>query len=234
LSSWAGRWAKRAKKNMQSYILDIHKTWNKLKDEKDIDTVEKIIVNLMEGWLDNLVNGAKKYIEELEVDSRNRVNMYHLALWVWHRLDSKRWANSKIQLKSKVVRSKTKLHVDHIIADKKFIKLFGEYENNINDDDSGITPNDIGNTMLLDSNFNISKNSKALKTWIMGVHEFKKNENKLKEWQRALSIPDSYFDPKEEDENLVTNDIKKRTLLIKKEVYEYIERKKDLKSKERT
>lgn len=232
LSSWAGRWAKRAKKNMQSYILDINKTWTVLENEKNIDAVKKIIVELMEKWLDDLVVGAKRYIDELAVDNRQRVNVYYLALWVWHRLDSRRWENSKIQLKSKVVRSKAKLHVDHMVADKKWKELFGEYENNdSNNGDDYITPNDIGNTMLLYSNFNLSKSSSALKTWIMGVHEFKKNEGKLKEWQKALSIPSSYFEPKEEDKDIIINDIKERTSLIKKEIYEYIERKKELQSK---
>jgi hypothetical protein len=55
-------------------------------------------------------------------------------------------------------------------------------------DDLATRCNEIGNCMLLEKNFNISKSNKSLKEFLEGVHEFKEGELLIDDWGRALDL----------------------------------------------
>src|ERR1700731_4607532 len=48
--------------------------------------------------------------------------------------------------------------------------------------------NDLGNCMLLEKNFNISKSNRPLKEFLQGVYEFKEGKWTIEEWARALDL----------------------------------------------
>ena len=48
--------------------------------------------------------------------------------------------------------------------------------------------NELGNCMLLEKNFNISKSNKPLKKFLEQVHEFKDGQTKIEEWATALEL----------------------------------------------
>ncbi len=48
--------------------------------------------------------------------------------------------------------------------------------------------NELGNCMLLEKNFNISKSNKPLKQFLEGVHEFKTGTVTVEEWAAALDL----------------------------------------------
>ncbi len=48
--------------------------------------------------------------------------------------------------------------------------------------------NELGNCMLLEKNFNISKSDKPLKSFLEEVHEFRKGEMSLTDWSNALDL----------------------------------------------
>ena len=48
--------------------------------------------------------------------------------------------------------------------------------------------NELGNCILLEKNFNISKSNRSLKDFLEGVHEFREGKWKIEEWANALSL----------------------------------------------
>jgi hypothetical protein len=48
--------------------------------------------------------------------------------------------------------------------------------------------NELGNCMLLEKNFNISKSNSTLKSFLDGVHEFKDKRLELADWAEALDL----------------------------------------------
>ena len=48
--------------------------------------------------------------------------------------------------------------------------------------------NELGNCMLLEKNFNISKSNRPLKEFLEGVHEFKEGTVTIEEWAAALEL----------------------------------------------
>jgi hypothetical protein len=53
---------------------------------------------------------------------------------------------------------------------------------------AGPRVNELGNCMLLEKNFNISKSNRALKEFLLGVHEFKEGVLTIEEWAAALDL----------------------------------------------
>jgi hypothetical protein len=115
----------------------------------------------------------------------------------WNRLDKRRWDSAKIALRQKS-RRKNSIEVDHIVAcDLWNSKLpanqetppaiDGEQQVSQIDD---IKPrvNDLGNCMLLEKTFNMSKSNSTLKSFLEGVHEFKDQRLELADWAAALDL----------------------------------------------
>jgi hypothetical protein len=234
LSSWAGRWQQSAYRNYESYMKDISKIWGQCKSITDHENVAKLMESVMIEWLDDLGKDAEKYVTDLAVDNRNRVSEYYLALWVWHRLDNSRWTHSQITLRTSTKKQAT-WHVDHLIAEELWTTLYGSQSDSESDTEKDViaTSNDIGNMMLLETDFNISKGKKTLYDWVSGIHEFKRNKVTLSDWLVSMCIPETYLAPKTEDEIQVKKDVDSRTKAIKKELYEYIKGTKTLCSKEK-
>jgi Protein of unknown function (DUF1524) len=48
--------------------------------------------------------------------------------------------------------------------------------------------NEIGNCMLLEKNFNLSKSNSSLKEFLEGVHEFKERKLELADWAAGMDL----------------------------------------------
>jgi hypothetical protein len=234
LSSWAGRWQRTAYRNYESYMKNIYSTWEQCKSIANHEKAAELMESIMNQWLVNLQDEATKYVSTLAVDNRERVHEYYLALWVWHRLDSNRWTHSQITLRTET-KKQPAWHVDHLIAYDLWTSLFGAQSDSESNNEKGVnvTSNDIGNMMLLETNFNISKSNDTLSHWISGIHEFKKNKVDLSVWLASMRIPKTYLAPKAEDELQIKKDIESRTNEIKTELYEYIKGKSSIYPKEK-
>ena len=62
-------------------------------------------------------------------------------------------------------------------------------------DEYGQVIHDIGNSVLLEKTFNISKGEKPLKGFLDNVIQFKSGEVQFAEWSRALDLSPSQADP---------------------------------------
>jgi hypothetical protein len=130
----------------------------------------------------------------MNADDRQQVRTYYTALWIWNRLDPTRWKQARIALRQSGRRQNT-LDVDHIVAfDLWQSKLGGLPPAQAKPDDQtmAVTPeeaaprvNELGNCMLLEKNFNISKSNKPLNEFLQGVHEFKDGQLTIASWAAA-------------------------------------------------
>jgi Protein of unknown function DUF262 len=224
LSSWAGRWQRTAYSNYESYMKTISSYWHKCKSILEHDKAAEMMESIMTQWLNDLQNDSSKYIANLAVDNRDRVREYYLALWVWHRLDNIRWMQSQIPLRTNT-RKQPILHVDHLISYDLWTTLYGLESDSESSPEkgAGATSNDIGNMMLLETDFNISKSNSTLSDWISEIHEFKRKKVALSDWIAAMSIPATYLAPKADDETKVKTDVSARTNAIKLDLNGYIE-----------
>ena len=131
----------------------------------------------------------------LAASSRERVSIYRTALWIWHRLNDKRWAMSSIPLR--VGKSKPNLDVDHAVAYALWEKkLKAGLPAAIGDPNEAILlVNLLGNCSLLEKSFNISKSEKTLQSFMEQVHEIKEGKVALSSWGGALGLTDALLDP---------------------------------------
>jgi hypothetical protein len=154
----------------------------------------------MTSWLNGLQSDAQRYIDDLGVLSREAVRQYYLPLWVWHRLDSARWAASKVALRDSK-RATVSTEVDHVVAVKLWEKLISASPTDSigtggdEEDDDSSPVNALGNCCLLEKTFNISKGAEPLRTFLVRVHEFKADKAKIAPWAESLSISAELVDP---------------------------------------
>lgn len=90
-----------------------------------------------------------------------------------------------------------RLDVDHIVAYDLWQTKLEAFKAGLKTSDAALEMatqelpsmvNELGNCMLLEKNFNISKSNKALKLFLEGVHEFKQGTLTLDEWAMALDL----------------------------------------------
>src|SRR5205814_5289881 len=100
-------------------------------------------------------------IENLRADQREQVRSYYAPLWVWHRLDLERWKMSSIPLRLKG-RKEPSWDVDHVVSVKLWetIPTGNALAAAESPDEYGQVIHDIGNSVLLEKTFNISKGEK--------------------------------------------------------------------------
>jgi hypothetical protein len=82
--------------------------------------------------------------------------------------------------------------------------------------------NELGNCLLLETAFNISKSANPLGEWLKNVHEFKNGDLKQAEWSAALSLPPLLLDPSGSTVKDVAAAVDARTASIKQELKDFI------------
>ena len=186
LTQWARRWSGSTASVYGGYIKQLSEDRAEL-NAAGIEQVTEILSSRMNTWLTALAADADTYIEnDLHVDSREEVHLYFLALWVWHRLNERRWAFSRTPLA--IGKSKIAIDVDHLVSVGYWtdtLKAARPASTPLSEDDlEGL--NDIGNCCLLEKNFNITKGKGVLAEFVAQLHEFSDGQIRLPEWQESL------------------------------------------------
>ena len=85
--------------------------------------------------------------------------------------------------------------------------------------------NSIGNCLLLNKTFNISKSDQELATFLEVVHEFKNKTMVIDEWASTMTISPAMLRPKSVAFDAISAEIEKREATIKQELVEFIQGK---------
>jgi Protein of unknown function DUF262 len=227
-SQWAGRWgtgSTRYVAECASALADLKKT---LSNETDRLAAAKLMSYELEKLARGIEADAHDYIDRLQVEDREQVRAYHTPLWIWHRLEADRWAKSAVPLR--LGRKLPELDVDHAVAVKLWETLWASHPlepvtgKKQEDRDQALQAvNQIGNCILLETGFNISKGKKPLAAWLEEVHEFKDGQLTEKGWASALSLDPALLRPEPPTTpEQVAEAISKRTAAIRAEVKDFI------------
>jgi hypothetical protein len=221
-SQWAGYWGFASFQK----VGEIAARLNALMTETDLlaDQVKVAegFTAILAGLVADTTVEAGGYIDRLSVDDRSQVSKYQSALWLWHRMDETRWAMSRIPLR--LGKKSPRWDVDHLVAVKLWEKLTPPPadDGDENPEDAGDRMNDIGNCLLLETAFNISKSAKTLAEWLGEVHEFKEGSLTVSDWAAALSLPAELVNPVGCTKAELDTAVDHRAALIRSELKEFI------------
>jgi hypothetical protein len=222
-SQWAGVWSASSITTIEAYAKSLTDLQKSVASVSDYDKAHRAWDDCFAKFLDNLVKDASNYINTVSASSRERVGVYRSLLWVWHRLDTDRWAKSQTQLR--VGKSKTAIEVDHTLAFGLWKGLWkGKSANaeEIDEADALALVNRLGNCALLEKNFNISKSDKGLKEFLAQIHEIKQGKIRIDAWCAALSISQPLLDPAAATVKDVIDAIENRDKEIRAELVEFV------------
>ena len=193
-SGWAGLWASGTAETMNGLAARLSNCVAGLSDVPHGSTAIHRLQQHLELEVHGLEKGAVEYINTLRAADRKQVRNYYSALWIWNRLEMSRWANAKLALREKRRKPST-LHVDHVVAWGLWRKkLQNQEEVSLepqaipNPEEQEQIVNSIGNCLLLEKNFNISKSDKPLNSFLNNVHEFKTGQLAVDNWAAALDL----------------------------------------------
>lgn len=194
-SQWAGVWAVASATNISKYASGLAACVRDLTKIRDVAGVVDVLSARIETDLKEFEPAAVGFLSTMNADDRQQVRSYYTALWLWNRLDKSRWGSAKLALREKN-RRQSSLDVDHIVAFSLWQNKLDEISSAENDDEEEMTAtellspkvNELGNCMLLEKNFNISKSSSTLKSFLDRVHEFKDKKLEMSDWAAAMNL----------------------------------------------
>jgi hypothetical protein len=160
-SHWAGMWAGSTSDAIARFARGLAGLHASLAQCHEWQQAIELLCNHLHSLVSGLQQGAAEHISALQVSRRADVKAYYSPLWVWHRLDERRWDVSRLTLRERT-RATPKLEVDHIVAVEMWPQLVGTSEG----DDLQRDVNALGNCMLLKSNFNRSKNKSSFGSFL--------------------------------------------------------------------
>lgn len=216
LSQWAGVWSSSTDDAVARFAKNMAEDWKTIEETNDAEVVLEVLEKRIVDWIAAFRSRSSDFLKALQVDDRNLVSRYFTPLWLWNRLEQKRWQSSRILLseeKRKI--KKPKLEVDHLVAVK-----FWE------DGEEPPELHALGNCSLLKKSFNIAKEKGAMKTFLLTVHEFKGGGQIVEDWKENLRISNPLYDPDGHREQILEA-IKLRTEAIKSDLQAYISGQKD-------
>jgi hypothetical protein len=195
-SQWAGRWSQSSETTVAAYVKDLHEKAKEVAALPDPDAAVKILDEHLKALVDGLSKDAIGYVATaFSSVRRDRVSSYRNMLWIWHRLDDTRWKLSQVQLR--IGKKAAAWDVDHTVAFSLWEDMIKAGLPAVSQDqeDALALVNRLGNCVLLEKNFNISKSKDAAKSFLSKVHEFKTGKITLHEWGAALRVPEEMLDP---------------------------------------
>lgn len=189
-SHWAGVWT--SAESLPSFAARLAVCSQSIASVSDAANALGVLKQQVETELTSFEQAAVNAVNAMNADSRQEVRGYYTALWLWNRLERDRWTKAQVALRQKS-RRQIRLEVDHIVPcslwDKKIAALKEQSqldENYANELAAAV--NELGNCMLLEKNFNVSKSDKPLKEFFEGVHEFKEHVFTIESWASALDL----------------------------------------------
>jgi 5-methylcytosine-specific restriction endonuclease McrA len=160
-SHWAGMWSGSTSDAVARYARGLAGLDASLAQCHDWQQAVELLCDHLGSLVSGLQQGAIEHISTLQVPRRAEVKAYYSPLWIWHRLDERRWDVSKLTLRERS-RAEPKLDVDHVVAVEMWPQLVGtSMANDLQGD-----VNALGNCMLLKSNFNKSKNKRSFGSFL--------------------------------------------------------------------
>lgn len=222
-SQWAGRWASGSAETVAGYAKRLADCASAVSASRTPAEAAQKLGDFLEAEVKALEAEASAGIQAIQARRRELVRIYYAPLWIWHRLDPKRWEMSQIPLRTKK-NKKISLDVDHSLAYAIWErKISSGLPKGAADKDEALTiVNQLGNCSLLEKSFNISKSDRTLRSFLEEVHNFKKDKDLLGKWADALGIPDVMLDGDGADVNALTQAIGDRDKLIRKELGEFV------------
>lgn len=222
-SQWARRWTFASAETIAGYAKRLADCAGLIQLTSSADEAAEELKRYLEEEVDALVSDATAGIQGLSARSRDLVRIYYGPLWIWHRLEAKRWQMSRIPLRSGK-RNKVNLEVDHAVAYSVWEpRCASEIQSGTaaHADAVGII-NQIGNCSLLEKSFNISKSDRSLKSFLEAVHEVKSDKIQLDDWADAMKVGAAMMDPATATAEEVMIAIRERDALIRNELAEFI------------
>ncbi len=239
-TEWAGTW--RDITHFQDFASFLWKIRDDYKACSDTATLVAKLEKICNNLLDQVINQSTQSIEVVNEKATNRVYRYHSLLWIWHRLKKDRWEYSKIPLQE-TKKKTTKLEVDHVVSSSFWEKTINRLDDNkinktleelskkgITFDDADyigsreqiiISINSIGNCLLLNKSFNISKSDKTMHSFLVQINEFKKSKY-LASWCESLLGNEVFLKPDTATVEGILWNIHTREKKIKEELMQFV------------
>lgn len=194
-SQWAGVWASSSAQSLAGYATRLADTTQDLAAKTGVADAVGVLRDRLDAEIKDIEQAAVNGMTALNADDRRQVRSYLTPLWLWNRLEKDRWENAKVALRENK-RRETSIEVDHIVAcglwEAKLdaLKNAPPAEDGKAENVDALSPaiNELGNCMLLEKNFNISKSKIPLKQFLDGVHEFKTGKRVIKDWAASLDL----------------------------------------------
>jgi hypothetical protein len=194
-SQWAGVWASASAQSLGGYAARLATCAHALAKMPDTATTIAALTQHLDSEVKDIERSAVNGLMAINADDRHQVRGYYTALWLWNRLEQNRWEKAKLALRQDG-RRRNSLEVDHIVAwnlwQSKIDTLKGMSPpgDAVVENIEELAPvvNELGNCMLLEKNFNISKSNKPLQQFLENIHEFKVGTITVDEWAAALDM----------------------------------------------
>jgi hypothetical protein len=194
-SQWAGVWAASSATSIGKYASGLAACARDVADMDDIASAVGVLNGQMEADLKEIEQAAVSFLSTMNADDRQQVRSYYTALWLWNRLEKNRWDAAKLALRQKS-RRQSSIEVDHIVGFNLWQSKLAALSPSETDGEPEGTPidelsskvNELGNCMLLEKNFNISKSKATLKSFLDGVYEFADKKLELPDWAAAMDL----------------------------------------------
>jgi hypothetical protein len=231
-SQWAGVWAAASAERLSAYAARLANCLKDLTQKSDVDTASEVLRRQLQSEVKDLEQPAVNGLATMNADDRQQVRGYYTALWLWNRLEKSRWEKANIALRLPKIRREKSLDVDHIVAwdlwQSKLRTLAalppdtGSSTEETNVEELTQAVNMLGNCMLLEKNFNISKSNKPLKDFLSGVYEFKNDQTRIEEWAIALDLDMCQVDSANTSVHKLMETFSARTVKIRQELEAFV------------
>lgn len=226
-SQWAGRWAHGSETNVANYIKGLHQLFIDVIALPTSTAVHKSLDEHFLNLVEELNRDAANYIATAFPSvQRDRVSTYRNFLWIWHRLNEARWKISQTQLR--IGKPAPHWDVDHTVAFSLWEdKISAAMPTGLADKDEALAiVNRIGNCVLLEKNFNISKSKEPIESFLNKVHEFKSGQLAIKDWADAMAVTTAMLNPTTYSVDEIKTAIDTRDRAIRDELGEFARGKK--------
>jgi hypothetical protein len=241
-SQWAGIWTSGSGQVVANLSAFLNKLVKETDENTDPDTVIGEYKAKLRSEVDSIITAAKSALDSMQVDARNQVRAYYAALWLWNRLEKERWKAAKIGMRTSQ-RGNLGLEVDHIVSWHTWSAKYSTEDNgkvhtkeelpSVEEEHSLTAENDLslsdgnvlGNCLLLEKDFNISKSKNSLSDFLGRVHEFSSGKWTVTDWCKAMSIENEMADPKNTDGTELQRLFGMRSAKIKEDLKSFLDRK---------
>lgn len=221
VTQWARAWLTAESKTYQPLLEGLAKLKAELDTTLEPNDAVSLVAEWLPKWLETHVAAATDFLDKLRVADRKYVSQYYLPLWIWHRLDPKRFTNSSVTLQTPA-RVKATPDVDHLVSVSVWEKRLQARRGDLAGSDLVDLVNEIGNCWLMEKNFNCSKSDRPLLDLLSQVHEFKSGARDVTEWSVPLLIPNSLLVVNGQGLDSLAEAIRTRTDRIKQELKDFV------------